>query len=98
MPRQTKAGNNIIKCAPSTSLPVDQTYLGLISRDTVRLFTRQNDHIKHVTHIKHVIPILNMLTHIKHVIGKLGSANFAIGGTKNILPLKIRKTLYNSIF
>ena len=37
-------------------------------------------------------------THIKHVIGKLGSANFAIGRTKNILPLKIRKTLYNSIF
>ena len=34
-----------------------------ISRDTVRLLTRQNDHIKHVTHIKHVIPILSMLTH-----------------------------------
>ena len=51
------------------------------------MLTRQNDHIKHVTHIKHVIPILNMLTHIKQVIGKLGSANFAIGGTKNILPL-----------
>ena len=37
-------------------------------------------------------------SHIKRVIGKLGSANYAIARSKNFLPLKIRTTLYNSMF
>ena len=36
--------------------------------------------------------------HLKHVISKLASADYAIGRTKNFLPLKIRKTIYNSLF
>ena len=36
--------------------------------------------------------------HIEHICKKLASANFAINSTKNFLPLKVRKTLYYSLF
>ena len=36
--------------------------------------------------------------HINHICKKLSSANFAINSTKNFMPLKIRKTLYYTIF
>ena len=36
--------------------------------------------------------------HVEHICKKLASANFAINSTKNVLPLKIRKTLYYSMF
>ena len=36
--------------------------------------------------------------HINKVISKLGGANYAIAGSKNIFPLKIRKSLYNTMF
>ena len=36
--------------------------------------------------------------HIQHICKKLASANFAINSTKNFLPLKVRKTLYYSLF
>ena len=36
--------------------------------------------------------------HIKHVTSKLASANYAIARTRNFLPIKIRKSLYNSLF
>ena len=36
--------------------------------------------------------------HIQHVSKKLASANFGINSTKNFLPLKIRKTVYYSLF
>ena len=36
--------------------------------------------------------------HIQHICKKLSSANFAINSTKNFMPLKIRKTLYHTIF
>ena len=36
--------------------------------------------------------------HIQHICKKLSSANFAINATKNFMPLKIRKTLYHTIF
>ena len=36
--------------------------------------------------------------HVEHLCKKLASANFAINSTKNLLPLKIRKTLYYSLF
>lgn len=36
--------------------------------------------------------------HINKVISKLGSANYAIARSKYIFPLKIRKTLYNTMF
>lgn len=35
---------------------------------------------------------------VNHVRGKLASANFAINKTKNLLPLKLRKMIYNSLF
>lgn len=35
--------------------------------------------------------------HINHIQTKLGSGNYAISKCKNILPLKIRKMLYNSL-
>ena len=36
--------------------------------------------------------------HIQHICRKLASANFAINSAKNFMPLKIRKTLYHTIF
>ena len=36
--------------------------------------------------------------HIEHISKKLASANFAINSSKNFLPLKIRKTIYYSLF
>ena len=36
--------------------------------------------------------------HIEHIAKKLASANFGINSSKNFLPLKIRKTLYYSLF
>ena len=36
--------------------------------------------------------------HIQHICKKLASANYAINTTKNFMPLKIRKTLYFSLF
>ena len=36
--------------------------------------------------------------HIQHIAKKLASANFGINSSKNFLPLKIRKTLYYSLF
>ena len=41
---------------------------------------------------------LSWVGHVEHVCKKLASANFAINSTKNFLPLKIRKTLYYSLF
>ena len=39
-----------------------------------------------------------LVGHVEHICKKLASANFAINSTKNVLPLKIRKTLYYSMF
>ena len=36
--------------------------------------------------------------HIQHIAKKLASANYGINTSKNFLPLKIRKTLYYSLF
>ena len=36
--------------------------------------------------------------HIEHICKKLATANFAINSSKNFLPLKIRRTLYFSLF
>ena len=36
--------------------------------------------------------------HVQHITKKLASANFGINSSKNFLPLKIRKTLYYSLF
>ena len=36
--------------------------------------------------------------HINHVYSKIASANFMISNAKNILPLHLRLTLYNSLF
>ena len=44
----------------------------------------------------HLDEFLTWDAHIKHVISKLGSANYAIGRTKNFLPLKIRFTIHCS--
>ena len=41
---------------------------------------------------------LNWEGHIEHITKKLASATFAINSSKNFLPLKIRKTLYYSLF
>jgi hypothetical protein len=36
--------------------------------------------------------------HISHVRGKLASANYALSKLKNILPMKIKLNIYNSLF
>ena len=35
---------------------------------------------------------------INHISGKLASSNYAIDRLKNLVPLNIRKTIYNSLF
>ena len=36
--------------------------------------------------------------HCEHIAKKLASANFAINSTKNVLPLRVRKNIYYSLF
>ena len=36
--------------------------------------------------------------HVQHICKKLSSANFAINSTKNVMPLKIRRSLYFTMF
>ena len=36
--------------------------------------------------------------HVQHICKKLSSANFAINSTKNVIPLKIRRSLYFTMF
>ena len=36
--------------------------------------------------------------HVQHICKKLASANYALNSTKNFLPLKIRRTIYFSLF
>ena len=36
--------------------------------------------------------------HLEHISKKLASANFGINSSKNVLPYKIRRTLYHSLF
>ena len=46
----------------------------------------------------HLDEFLNWDCHISHVKNKLSKSNYAIKSTKNILPLHIRKLLYESMF
>ena len=46
----------------------------------------------------HLDEYLSWNHQINHVYSKLSSGNYAIAQSKNFLPLKIRKTLYNSLF
>ena len=54
------------------------------------------DHYKFVGY--HIDEHLSWDTQIKHTSGKLAGSNFALARIKNTLPLKIRKTIYNSLF
>ena len=45
--------------------------------------------------------LLNKFTwqgHVEHIYKKLASANYAVNSSKHFLPLKVRKTLYYSLF
>ena len=54
---------------------------------------------KYFKFVGHVIDDkLSWEGHIQHVTKKLASANFGINSSKRFLPLKIRKTLYHSLF
>ena len=54
---------------------------------------------KYFKFVGHVIDDqLTWIGHIEHISKKLASANFAVNSTKNFLPLKIRKTIYYSLF
>ena len=45
----------------------------------------------------HLDENLSWQSHINHICKKVSSANFALNSVKNILPLKIRKLVYNSL-
>lgn len=45
----------------------------------------------------HLDEYLTWEKHVNHVINKVSSANFALNQLKKILPLNIRKTIYNSL-
>ena len=54
---------------------------------------------KYFRFVGHVLDYnLSWEGHIQHIAKKLASANFGINSSKNFLPLKIRKTLYYSLF
>ena len=54
---------------------------------------------KYFKFVGHVIDDkLSWEGHIQHITKKLASANFGINSSKRFLPLKIRKTLYHSLF
>ena len=54
---------------------------------------------KYFKFVGHVIDDkLSWEGHIQHVTKKLANANFGINSSKRFLPLKIRKTLYHSLF
>ena len=49
--------------------------------------------------VGHVIDeFLEWNDHIKHVVTKLSKGNYIIAKSKNMVPLKIRKSLYSSLF
>ena len=45
----------------------------------------------------HLDEFLDWDYHIKHVAAKMSSGNFILARSKNLLPLNIRKTIYNSL-
>ena len=54
---------------------------------------------KYFKFVGHVIDDkLNWEGHVQHITKKLASANFGINSSKKFIPLKIRKTLYYSLF
>ena len=54
---------------------------------------------KYFKFVGHVIDDkLSWEGHIQHITKKLASVNFGINSSKRFLPLKIRKTLYHSLF
>ena len=54
---------------------------------------------KYIKFVGHVLDDqLTWAGHLEHICKKLASANFALNTSKNFLPLRIRKTLYYSLF
>ena len=54
---------------------------------------------KYFKFVGHVIDDnLSWEGHVQHICKKLASANYALNSTKNFLPLKIRRTIYFSLF
>ena len=45
----------------------------------------------------HLDEFLTWEHHINHVINKISSSNFALNQIKKIIPMNIRKTVYNSL-
>ena len=81
------------------NMPVDFTNLQLkIGEESIERIGSncKKKFFKFVGH--HIDEFLTWDHQISHVHGKLASANYAIARTKNFLPTKIRKTLYNSLF
>ena len=58
-----------------------------------------NSNEKYFKFVGHVLDDkFSWVGHVEHVCKKLASANYAINATKNLLPPKVRKTLYYSLF
>ena len=54
---------------------------------------------KYIKFVGHVLDDqLTWAGHLEHICKKLASANFALNTSKNFLPLRIRRTLYYSLF
>ena len=56
----------------------------------------QEKYFKFVGHV--LDDSLSWVGHVEHVCKKLASSNYAINSTKNLLPKKVRLSLYHSLF
>ena len=78
---------------------VNLQYLNLKIGDKIVEQVGTNCKEKYFKFVGHVLDDkFTWVGHVEHMCKKLASANFAINSTKNFLPLKIRKTLYYSLF
>ena len=79
------------------SIPTSSSNLYIGNQAVEQVGTNCND--KYFKFVGHVLDDkFTWEGHIQHVIKKLASANFALNSSKNFLPLKIRKTVYYSLF
>ena len=79
------------------SLPTSSNNLHIGNQAVEQVGTNCNE--KYFKFVGHVLDDkFTWEGHVQHVMKKLASANFALSCSKNFLPLKIRKTLYYSLF
>ena len=76
---------------------ISNSYLKIGETNIEQIGTNCNE--KYFKFVGHVLDDkLSWEGHIEHIAKKLASANFGINSSKNFVPLRIRKSLYYSLF